>query len=58
MSFYIGDCSARSCNSRNIRTIPHIRDTKNLRDGDIVNLFGHILKWDWHDCVSEETCHA
>ena len=56
MTFYIGDCSGDFVKAAEVKHVYHIRDVGHLKDGDIVNIFGHVLRWDTDLCVSDNIC--
>ena len=56
MPFFIGDVTEYDTRRSTLKHLAHIRDTQDLKDGDLVELFGHIIRWDSIQCVSEPTC--
>ncbi|KAH9887311.1 hypothetical protein C8Q73DRAFT_260350 [Cubamyces lactineus] len=53
MSFRIG--KLRPYDEREVKHIEHSDETRHLKEGDIVEIFDHILQWD-NDCVSVDVC--
>jgi hypothetical protein len=58
MPFYIGDVTAANARRSNLKHIRHIKYTKDLRNGDVVEVFGHVFRWDTDKCVSEQQCRT
>lgn len=56
MVILVGDISYDQFSKAEVKVVSHIRDTKYLDDGDVVDFLGHGLVYDKETCVSEETC--
>jgi len=55
MPILIGDISPSEFRRSEVNHINHIRDIASLKNGDVVEFFGHALKFD-EDCVTESIC--
>lgn len=55
MPIFVGDVSQSEYQRASVKHVKHIRETAELHEGDIVEFFGHVLRWD-ENCVAQDTC--
>ncbi|CAL1708828.1 unnamed protein product [Somion occarium] len=55
MPIFIGDLNQSEYETSEVKKLKHIQETRNLKPGDIVEFFGHAVRWD-ADCVTEDNC--
>lgn len=51
MSIFVGN--VRAADPSDIKHIARSREARELRNGDLIQIFDYILEWD-DDCVSED----
>ncbi|KAI0074961.1 hypothetical protein K474DRAFT_1773585, partial [Panus rudis PR-1116 ss-1] len=55
MTIFIGDLQQEDYASSHVRNIHHSRETVDIRNGEIVQFFGHAYRWD-ENCISSDIC--
>lgn len=56
MPLFIGDISPSEYDPSQAKHLKHSRETRTLSEGDIIEFFGYVGRWN-RDCVTDEDCY-